>query len=136
MKAIATKHSKNITILFLLTLLVFISVPALALSNGKNITNQDTLARMNSGNLILIDIREEREWKASGVAKGSITMSMNNPKFLDAMTKLRAENPDKILAFICASGRRSDAVQARLVELGFENVYSVTGGTTGNGVAG
>jgi len=136
MRAITNQHSKNITILFLSTLLALISVAALAFSPKTDITNENTLIKMDLGELILIDIREENEWKASGVAKGAITMSMNDPKFLEAMNKLRTENPNKTLAFICASGNRSGIVQAELAKRGFSNIYSVFGGTTGNGISG
>jgi len=136
MRTITKLHSKNITILFLSTLLALISVAALAFSPKTDITNENTLIKMDLGELILVDIREKNEWKASGVAKGAITMSMNEPNFLEAMNKLRKENPNKTLAFICASGNRSGIVQAELAKRGFTNIYSVFGGTTGNGISG
>ncbi len=116
--------------------IAFLSAGALAFDPKKDLTNQQTYDLMMKGELILIDVRTKPEWQQSGVAKGAITLDMTRPDFLIEIAKIRLENPDKILGFICASGRRSTIIYNALSERGYSNIYSIFGGTTGNGVAG
>lgn len=128
--------SRTFVILASAIFLSFMSSMALAFDPTKDMTNQQTYDGLTNGDLILIDIRTKPEWINSGVAKGALTIDMQDPEFLNKIAKIRLENPDKTLAFICASGRRSTIVQTYLAKNGYENIYSVFGGTTGNGVAG
>ncbi len=127
----------NIILRFIAFLsIVLLSAGSLAFEATKDISNQQTYDLMLKEQLILIDVRTKPEWQQSGVAVGALTLDMTEPDFLTKIAKIRLENPDKILAFICASGRRSSVVQAELVKRGYSNVFSVFGGTTGNGIAG
>ncbi len=58
---------------------------------------------------------------------------MQDPDFVNKMVELRQSNPDKEIGFICASSNRSGQVQKALSQAGFDRVYSVYGGMTGNG---
>ncbi|VAW21947.1 hypothetical protein MNBD_ALPHA11-207 [hydrothermal vent metagenome] len=93
---------------------------------------QDAFLGMQDQTLVMIDVRTEGEWKQSGVATGAIPISMIDPEFLDKLADVQAQNPGKSIAFICASGMRSTIVFTRLSELGYTNIYSVYGGTTGS----
>ncbi len=135
MRIIFNNQVRFISILFVAIIVAVINVaPSLAFSPKRDLTNQQTYSMLEKDELILIDIREPFEWKQSGVAKGALTIPMTDPKFIDIFTQLRIDNPEKTIAFICASGRRSEVVRAELAKRGFKNIYSVFGGTTGNGV--
>lgn len=108
----------------------------MAFEPSKDLTNQQTFELMQDGKLVLVDVRTEDEWRASGVAKGALPISMLDANFINRIAQIRQENPEKTIAFICASGMRSSFVKVELVKRGFENIFSVYGGTTGNGDAG
>ncbi|MCF6327768.1 MAG: rhodanese-like domain-containing protein [Devosiaceae bacterium] len=101
-------------------------------SAANDITAQDAFAGMQNQTLVMIDVRTEGEWTQSGVATGAIPISMLDPQFLDKLAEVQAQNPGKTIAFICASGRRSTIVQTRLSDMGFSDIFSVYGGTTGS----
>ncbi len=128
-------QAKSITLIIAIIIAMF-STASFAFSPEKDLTNQQTFALQNEEKLILIDVRTPDEWKKIGVAKGAITLSMLDQQFLVELNEIRAKNPEKIIAFICASGNRSEVVRAELARRGYENIYSVYGGTTGNGVTG
>ncbi len=137
MRVMFNSQVRYISILFIAIIVAMINIaPSLAFSPKRDLTNQQTYTMLEKDELILIDIREPFEWKQSGVAKGALTIPMTDPKFIDIFAQLRIDNPNKTIAFICASSRRSEVVRAELAKRGFKNIYSVFGGTTGNGVAG
>ena len=117
-------------------LFLFTTISALAFDPNKDLTNQQTYELMQQDRLILIDIRTEAEWRKTGIAKGALTIDMMDKNFLEKIANIRLDNPAKTIAFICASGRRSSIVWEELTKRGYKNIYSVFGGTTGNGVAG
>lgn len=118
----------------LLSLLILMSANStiLAFDPETDLSVQQTYERMNQGTLVLIDVRTEEEWRQTGVAEGAAPISMLDPEFLNKLAAVQAANPGKAVAFICASGRRSGIVQAELARRGFEDIYSVYGGTTGS----
>ncbi len=131
--------SKPFGAVFAIVSFLFIAVlstGALAFDAKKDLSNQQTYDLMVKGELILIDVRTKPEWQQSGIASDALTITMQDPNFLTKIAQIRLENPDKTLAFICASGRRSSVVYNELKKRGYKNIYSVFGGTTGNGVAG
>lgn len=82
--------------------------------------------RLHAGSL-LIDIREDNEI-LSGVAQKSIHIPRG---FLEMrLDSLLNDYPGKDILLICASGTRSLLSGFALKTLGFENVFSVTGGMT------
>ncbi len=96
---------------------------------------QDVHLAVQSDNLVLIDVRTPDEWRNTGIAQGAVPISMQDTDFLNKLAQLTEANPGKPVAFICASGRRSGIVQAELARRGYENVFSVYGGTTGSSEA-
>ena len=102
-------------------------------ANEADVTDKDALARQQDGEMIIVDIRTPPEWQQTGIAKDALTVDMQDPDFLKKMVELRQSNPDKEIGFICASSNRSGQVQKALSQAGFDRVYSVYGGMTGNG---
>lgn len=109
-------------------------VPAMALAaDDPNISDKTALERQDAGDLILVDVRTPPEWRHTGVAKGALTIDMQDPQFVQKIVDLRKAHPDAEIGFICASSNRSSQVQAYLAQHGFANTFSVYGGMTGNG---
>ncbi len=131
-----TRHSielfKLLGALSLILVLFVSGAAAQQFSPAVDMTAQDTYQALQDGTLVLIDIREPDEWAQTGIAQGAYTLSMRDPAFLSKLAVIQDENPGKSVAFICASGNRSGVVQAELARRGYENMYSVYGGTTGS----
>jgi len=71
---------------------------------------------------ILIDVRESSEYEYEHVP-GSLLHPLS---FLDP--DVFPEIPGKRLVFICAAGKRSNAVILQLQKAGFSNLVNLTGG--------
>jgi rhodanese-related sulfurtransferase len=132
MQPYRTLPARLVFLLFALVVLALMPLGALAFNPLIDLSVQQTYAKMNEGSLVLVDVRTEQEWRQTGIARGATPISMVDPEFLDKLGLVQSANPGKIIAFICASGRRSGIVQAELARRGYKDVYSVYGGTTGS----
>jgi rhodanese-related sulfurtransferase len=98
-----------------------------------SVTAANTLS--NQGEMLLIDIRAESEWKQTGIAPQAITLSMHQPggvpAFESALTLLLNGNKDQPIALICAGGVRSAKLQHYLTLRGFTQVLDVVEGMQG-----
>lgn len=72
----------------------------------------------------IVDVRESREWDATGVPQKAVRISLGNLA-RKAPEKLPGDAP---VYLICASGHRSRNGGKILVKLGYTQVYSVSGG--------
>lgn len=106
---------------------------AFAASDNPDISSRDAFLRQQQGDIIIVDVRNEDEWRHTGIADGALPISMQDQQFIQKIIELRMQQPGKDIAFICASSRRSGVVQGELEKRGFDGVYSVFGGMTGNG---
>jgi len=73
----------------------------------------------------LIDIRGPDEWM-TGIAQAARTVSKSD---LEQQACRYIEGPESPVILICAGGKRSDACSAFLSGQGYQNLYSVVGGT-------
>ena len=110
-----------------------IAVPA---STEQDIlTAPEALRRVASGELVLIDVRSEKEWRATGIPKGALAISIHDPKgktgFLEKVRAAIGETTDRPVATICAAGVRSDRAQTWLREAGYGPVMNVREGMMG-----
>lgn len=109
-------------------------IPSIVSAAGEGeVTDSVAYERQQSGEMIIVDVRTPPEWQQTGVAEGALTIEMQDPDFLAKLVELRQANPDKEIGFICASSNRSGQVQQALSQAGFDRVYSIYGGMTGNG---
>ncbi len=115
---------------FLAVLLLDIAAPAFA---QQQIDAPTALSKAQAGELVLIDIRTHGEWKETGIASVATPLSMQEDPFLDGLAKIRAENPGKPIALICATGGRSAWLQAELAKRGLGDTLDVSEGMLGNG---
>jgi rhodanese-related sulfurtransferase len=113
-------------IIFSVILLASLSFPTLAV---ELLGPKATLAAVNAGELILVDIRRPDEWAATGSAKGALRISMLNRNFTAQVKALQASNPKKRIALICQAGVRSARLSKQLEELGINSLVDVEGGT-------
>lgn len=124
--------TRLLSVLLLLVVLYGTSATGAEYSATTDMRAQDVHLAMQNEALVLIDVRTPDEWHNTGIAQGAVPISMLDVDFLNKLAQLIDENPDKPVAFICASGRRSGIVQAELARRGYENMFSVYGGTTGS----
>ncbi|MFT4706234.1 MAG: rhodanese-related sulfurtransferase [Ascidiaceihabitans sp.] len=88
---------------------------------------------VNSGEMILIDIRSPTEWAETGVAKGAVALTMHSPDFGQKISALLGTQQDKTIGLICVTGGRTEYVVSILAKNGFDNVVDVSEGMMGNG---
>jgi rhodanese-related sulfurtransferase len=73
---------------------------------------------------VVLDVRTPKEY-AAGHLRGAVNLDWQAKDF---ESKVRALDPGKRYLLHCASGRRSAAASARLMEWGFTNVCNLQGG--------
>ncbi len=117
---------------FGLGLAAALSLPASASELGPVITDGDAFVHQQDGKMIIVDIRTPTEWSMTGIAQDALTIDMQDPDFVKKLVQLRLDNPDKEIGLICASSNRSGQAQTALSQAGFDRVYSIFGGMTGN----
>ncbi len=84
------------------------------------------LIEFNEGNndFIILDVRTPEEY-AEGHLKGSLLINVRNPNFREEVDIL-ANNATYLV--YCRSGMRSAEASDIMIELGFKNLYNMTGG--------
>ncbi len=100
--------------------------------DSPDITDSDAFLRQQAGRMIIIDVRTPDEWRTTGVARDALTIDMQNPDFVNKIVELRRANPDMEIGFMCRTSHRSSQVQKALSQAGFDKVYSIVGGMSGN----
>lgn len=73
----------------------------------------------------IIDVRGPEEWQ-TGIAEAARTVTKSE---LELQACHHIEGADSPVILICAGGKRSDACSAVLAGQGYQNLYSVLGGT-------
>ncbi|WPZ34646.1 rhodanese-like domain-containing protein [Thalassobaculum sp. OXR-137] len=87
------------------------------------------------GEISILDVRAEREWRQTGLAQGAVGASIHNPDGRDgfiaaALVAVRGDL-DRPVATIAETGVRSTKAQAWLVAAGFTQVYNIKEGMFG-----
>jgi len=98
------------------------------LSQAKSqITEIDTAtaeARINAGNVVVLDVREPDEYE-----QGALLNNVHIPRgHLEAQVEARITDRDAEIVVYCAGGVRSAFAAKTLQELGYSNVVSMAGG--------
>lgn len=84
-----------------------------------------------AGEIWLVDIRRPDEWARTGVPEHAQPIDMRRADFTAALARLRAVDPDRPVALICARGVRSSQLAARLDAAGIGRVVDVPEGMLG-----
>ena len=85
----------------------------------------------------IIDVRTLKEWKMTGVIPGSYLVNMHNEDFSENINftkrveQILNENGNHDIAFICASGARSEVVVRYFLEKKYKNVFHIPEGILG-----
>lgn len=96
----------------------------------ERIDPAEAVTRCRKGEMVVIDVRDINELKASGLAKGAIHIPMMliatkaDPKSGECDKRLKLDKP---VALYCASGARSNAAAKQLLAMGYERVYNIGG---------
>lgn len=85
-----------------------------------------------SGDILLVDIRTPREWRATGIGDGAQPLDMRREDFEQALTRLTNGDRGAPVALICARGVRSARLSNRLTEAGFTHIIDVPEGMLGS----
>ncbi len=85
-----------------------------------------------SGDILLIDIRTPREWRATGIGQGAFPLDMRRDDFIPALERLASGSKSMPVALICARGVRSARLSNTLTEDGFTRIIDVPEGMLGS----
>ncbi|MCB1492650.1 MAG: rhodanese-like domain-containing protein [Rhodobiaceae bacterium] len=96
------------------------------------ITPKEAFDRVKSGDIVLVDIRTQDEWRQSGIAQGAHPISMRDRTFLADLDTLTGGDKAAKIGLICATGGRSAWLRGRLEAAGYSNVIDVGQGMFGN----
>lgn len=109
-------------------------LPRLGFDGGRLDASQ-AHAMATRGEISIIDVRAEREWRETGLAQGAVGASIHNPRgrdgFIAAALVAVEGDLDRPIATIAETGVRSTRAQAWLVDAGFTRVYNIKEGMFG-----
>jgi rhodanese-related sulfurtransferase len=94
------------------------------------IAPSDAVERARKGELVVIDVRDVGELRASGKAKEAIHIPMMlirtkaDPSSDEHDKRLATDKP---VALYCASGARSQAAAKMMLQMGYAEVYNLGG---------
>ncbi len=109
-----------------------ISVAAPCLADVPILSAPDVAARLQSGNMVMLDIRSPAEWKETGLAAGAWPVSMHEKGFVQQLQAVITQySPDNV-ALICATGGRTAHVTKILEANGISGIADVSEGMMGN----
>ena len=96
----------------------------------ERIAGADAVARAQKGELVVIDVRDINELRASGKARGALHIPLMllktkaDPASDERMAGLSVDKP---VALYCASGARSQAAASMMLQMGYKQVYNIGG---------
>ena len=108
---------------------------AMPVAADGRIDASEAHAMESRGEISILDVRAEREWRETGLAQGAVGTSIHNPDGRDgfiaaALVAVRGDL-DRPVATIAETGVRSTKAQAWLVAAGFTRVYNIKEGMFG-----
>lgn len=107
----------------MLLILCMILVSCNAASEYQTITPEEAYERLNSEDVLLLDVRTQAEYD-SGAIVGSVLYPNENidEAFLDVYP-----DKDTVIFVYCRSGNRSKKASNKLLDLGYTNIYDLGG---------
>ncbi len=96
------------------------------------LTPDAALAKVQSGEILLIDVRTPDEWARTGLPEGGTALDMRRDDFTQALLALAEGQTDRPIALICASGGRSGHMTRELSRAGFTRIIDVPEGMLGS----
>lgn len=106
-----------------------------ATASGGTLAADTAWQKAQAGELVIIDIRSQGEWRATGIPKGSRTITIHDSEGLEGFYRklVAAVGTDrgKAIAMICAAGGRSARASRYLAGKGFTNIIDIEEGMLG-----
>lgn len=99
----------------------------------ENLTVDDVEAEMNSGDAVIVDLREAEELATTGKIPGSVHVPRGMLEFrADPSSPYHQDplDPSRRVILHCASGGRSALAASMLQDMGYSNVAHLDGGFT------
>jgi rhodanese-related sulfurtransferase len=110
----------------LLALLALASLPGCdGAEDARLVAPEDVAADVAAGRVLLVDVREDREWAAGRAPRAVHVPLAELEGRLEELDRRRGERP---VAFVCRTGRRSAQAARLAVEAGLDDVLDVRGG--------
>ena len=102
----------------------------------KSITALELNEEKNNENLVIIDVRSKEIIQSDGMIEGAINIPRGMLEFHadqreDNPFRVTDINPNKKLVLYCGVGGQSALSTKTLQDMGFNNVYNLTGGANG-----
>ena len=103
----------------------------------KSLNLQEAHDSYKDDKIIIVDVRTKKEWKETGIIPNSILLNMHNDSyeenknFVNDLTAFLSKNLNESIAFICASGSRSEVVVNYFTEKGYKNLSHIPDGIVG-----
>ena len=103
----------------------------------KSLNLQEAHDSYKDDKIIIVDVRTKKEWKETGIIPNSILLNMHNDNyeenknFVNDLTAFLSKNLNESIAFICASGSRSELVANYFTEKGYKNLSHIPDGIVG-----
>ena len=89
-----------------------------------NITAEQAKQMMDSGDVIVLDVREQSEFDA-GHIKDAVLLPVGTINEKSAAAVIPSK--DSTVLVYCRSGNRSKTASEKLVKLGYKNIYEIGG---------
>ena len=99
--------------------------------NDRILTSEQAFEKLNTKNIIVVDVRRPDEWQKTGVGVGVQPICMADDDFLSRLAQLTDNDKNKPIAVICAAGGRSARVAQALSQEGYNFVYDISEGMNG-----
>jgi rhodanese-related sulfurtransferase len=124
----------NFVKILLINLLLGFSIlmTTVSANAAQTMTAPQALSAVESGQMVLLDIRSPEEWRETGIAAIATPLTMHNQEFLNGFQKIVEANPDKEIGIICATGGRTQWLQAELAKRGLKPVIDISEGMMGS----
>lgn len=103
-----------------------------AAAEEATLTPDAALAKAQSGEILLIDVRTSDEWARTGLPEGGTALDMRRDDFTAGLLALAEGQTDRPIALICASGGRSGYMARELGRAGFTRIIDVPEGMLGS----
>lgn len=112
------------TFLLIIFTLAYMTGTTACYSQSKKITNEELAELMKNGSIQLVDVRTPEE-TADGMIEGALNINFREDDFKEKIGHLDKAKP---IAVYCGAGGRSGKTSQLLEELGFQEIYDLSGG--------
>lgn len=105
----------------------FVKLVEDAKSRVREITPEEMGAKLDAGDVMLVDVREESEWE-QGHISGAVHIGKG---IIERDIEKHVDDPDREIVLYCGGGYRSALAADNLRKMGYTNVLSLAEGWRG-----